>query len=896
MLEGLLRPSRNHAQANSGAKTLWVVAVAAAALLQLSLHPAFSQQPDSSMQVRYSFDLPEQSLAESLREVGHLTSTNVMFEPRLVKNLRAPALRIQATVAQAIHRLLVGTQLSAVQTAPESILIQSATDIGLNQPNSTTRSAAETQVSPLATDADEPKEGKSSSSGGFRLAQADQGTAASAATVNGLSQNAPANAGAPARLEEVVVTAQKQSERLQDVPMAITAVTGEQLMSSQAHRFEDYVGTVPGLTFVGGSFGSAGSQLVIRGITSGAISLNASVATYIDETPYILMGPIGSWTAAPNLDTFDMQRIEVLKGPQGTLYGADALAGLLKFVTNAPDPAGFAATAATGVSSVDSGGVGFGAHAMVNIPLGSAAALRLVGYQNYYPGFIDDPSRGVQDINGAHVSGGRASLLYKPNSDLSIRLTAIYQERTFGDQSNESVDSTTLAPLYGKLIQENLISQPGFTRYQNYNATINWSLGFANLLSTTSYFLFQQQFILDDSPALGPALNSFPGAPFGSAVTDSRPAHDWTQEIRLSSASANPWKWQLGGFFTTQHSSELEVIYPVSPTAHTILYGYPANIGRFPLDLSYREFAGYADLDYYFLPTFDVDVGGRYSSNKQSYTQDFTGLFGGNNAFGTTSSESVFTYSADARWHFAPDNMLYARVATGFVPGGPNDVTATTPNVPHTYSSSTTINYELGIKSRLLDGRLVMELSAFDINWHNIQVTAIINGFSSNANGGTATSRGVEWNFAYLPIPGLTLDFNGAYTNAYLTQATPPSVGGEPGDRLPSVPLWETSTSAKYEWPVLERLSGFAGADWRFSGKRYADFEPAGTVRPPMPSFNIVDLRAGVESAEKSWSLALYVRNVGNKIAINYARDVTGIWSASVYEPRTIGADFTYQF
>jgi len=240
--------------------------------------------------------------------------------------------------------------------------------------------------------------------------------------------------------------------------------------------------------------------------------------------------------------------------------------------------------------------------------------------------------------------------------------------------------------------------------------------------------------------------------------------------------------------------------------------------------------------------------------------------------------------------------MLYARIASGFVPGGPNDIVPGS-SLPNSYSSSTTINYEAGIKSSFLSGRVTTELSVFDIHWHDIQLVAQINGLGTIANGGTAKSDGVEFNLTYLPIDGLTLNVNGAYTDARLTQATPASVGGQVGDRLPSVPLWEMSASAQYERPISGNLSGFAGAEWRFMGNRYSEFSVGPRVN--MPAFHIVDLRTGVET--KKWSLSLYVKNVGDKIAINYVQpellaDLSPAQAATVYTPRTIGLDITARF
>ncbi|MDE2493062.1 MAG: TonB-dependent receptor, partial [Alphaproteobacteria bacterium] len=198
-------------------------------------------------------------------------------------------------------------------------------------------------------------------------------------------------------------------------------------------------------------------------------------------------------------------------------------------------------------------------------------------------------------------------------------------------------------------------------------------------------------------------------------------------------------------------------------------------------------------------------------------------------------------------------------------------------------------NYELGVKSSMLDGALITEFDAFTVHWSNIQLFAYINGYGTYANGGTARSDGAEWSVNYTPLSGLTLGFNGSYTDARLTEDTPANVGGKTGDRLPSSPMWETSFSASYEQPLFADYSSFEGVDWHYTGSRMAEFEPTST-RQKMPQFNIIDLRAGVENQD--YSLTFSVKNVANKLAINYVLDETsaggnGPQSASVYQPRT---------
>jgi iron complex outermembrane receptor protein len=832
-----------------------------------------------------AFSIASQPLDSALLEFSKQAQIQVIVAPDIDGTAEAPAVNGPVSARTALDRLLrhTGLKYAAVDT---SISVTRAGDASAPSPRATTGTAPASVESsdkpPLVTD--------QTSSRTSSPAQASQTFTP--------THRAGYDREKGDVLQEVIVTAQKREERLQDVPMSLTALTGDELASSQSYRFEDYVGKVPGLTLID-TYGATGSQLVIRGITTGAASINSSVASYIDETPYGVEGVYAaSYLAAPNLDTFDMQRIEVLRGPQGTLYGANALAGLLKYVTNSPDPSAFAATVETGVSSVQHGGTGFDAHGLANLPLSGDLALRLVGYDNYYPGFIDDPSRGLTDINGTRYTGGRVSLLYKPTSSLSIRFNALYQDRSYGDWGNEDVNPGTLTPIFGSLIQENLIGQPGHTTNQIYNVTMSWDAGFIKLLSTSSYESFEPRFLWDFSGLFGipPALF---GRPLGVAVPEARPAHAWIQELRLSSHVSGPLQWQLGGFFTSEGSDLQADLFPIDATTKTILYNFSPNLGIGDTRTHYREYAAFGNVDYHISPTVEASLGGRYSKNNQTFHEVSSGLFDGNVDLTNESSEGVFTYSGDMSWHVTPESMLYARIASGFVPGGPNAVFRGSAGVvPLSYDSSTTVNYEAGIKSGLFENHVTVDISAFDIEWKKIQLLATIGGLSGVVNGGGARSDGVEWNFAYAPIRGLTLNLNGAYTDAHLTQATPSSVGGMTGDHLPAVPEWAGSASAEYRRPISDRWSGFAGVDWRFTGSRYAEFEPT-TPRQKMPSFNIVDMRVGAETGR--WSLAFYVKNVANELAINYVQD-KGVdgglteQSAAVYQPRTVGVTLTASF
>jgi outer membrane receptor protein involved in Fe transport len=311
----------------------------------------------------------------------------------------------------------------------------------------------------------------------------------------------------------------------------------------------------------------------------------------------------------------------------------------------------------------------------------------------------------------------------------------------------------------------------------------------------------------------------------------------------------------------------------------------------------YREDAIFGNADYHLTPTFDVALGGRYSSNKQSSSSASTGVFGGGGVLqeNPTLREKVFTYSGDVRWHLNPESMLYSRVATGYQPGGTNPVL---PGIPPTYKSSRTTNYEVGFKSSLLDHHLTAELAVYHINWQDLFTTVFVYPFGSyTTNAGTAHSDGVEWQLTYTPTPGLTLGATGTYDHAFLSELSPYAlIPAKTGDRLPFIPLWQGAITANYERHISGDYSAFIGVNAHFSGSRYSFFlDP----RPVMPSYGMVDLRTGMES--KKYSLTLYVKNVGNVIPVlstapSNPNDPLGPQAASVLRPRTLGVTLAAKF
>ena len=717
----------------------------------------------------------------------------------------------------------------------------------------------------------------------------------------GSAQTAPPATGSDAvGLETVVVTAQKREESIQDVPMGISALSGTTLDNLQARDFADYAALVPGLSLASGQSGL--TRLTLRGQNAGGVG--STVAVYIDESPF------GSSTALANgsidtgdFETWDMQRIEVLRGPQGTLYGANSEGGLLKFVTNAPELGKFSVAGEVNGESVDHGGNGVDAHALVNVPLGDTVALRVSGFYDQLPGYINDPARGLHDLNDGHQSGGRASLLAALTPDLSIRLTAEIQTTEYDGTNTVDVNPVTLQPLYGDLAQERAVVEPSNFRYENYNATIDWNVGTFKLLSATSYGVLDADVVTDGTPIYGGlAAGLFGGT--GAPLDGDTRLEKFTQELRLTSPSSDRLEWQLGGFFTHESATLLQNLYAVTAPAGPVL----GLLIQPVIDSTYKEGAGFLDLTYHINSQFDIQAGGRWSSNSQNATQTTTydptlaGLLGvvpnPQIVYGS-SNEHVWTYSVAPSWHFDKSGMVYARLATGYRPGGPNVLPPNAPpDVQREYGSDKTTNVELGVRSTQLDGRLSLDVALYHVDWKNIQLTEIVGGFGINANGGTATTEGVEWTFGWRPVQELTVQLTGAYTDAHLTSDAP-SLDAESGARLPYAPKWGTSVDAEYKRPVFGDYSGFFGASYSYVGSRSSDFASS-TSTPPgqvvLPGYNTYGARIGLENGR--YRLTLYGKNLSDSRGFtNYSSFPSSPYSTvTVTQPLTVGLTLSAKF
>lgn len=715
---------------------------------------------------------------------------------------------------------------------------------------------------------------------------------------------ASANRSAPTQLGTIIVTANKRSERLQDVPMAVSVLDDTRLERQNATSFTDYASQVPGLNIISG--GEGWTQLVLRGVTSGSRQPNATVGTYIDDTPY---GSSTIYSAGsmltPDIDPSDLQRIEVLRGPQGTLYGSNTLGGLIKFVTAPPDTTQASARIGFNTSSIQGGGTGFGTHATVNLPLiANTLALRVNVYDRDDPGYIRNITTGQTEVDKAKVSGGRAQLLWTPNDKVSVRFSALAQNLNSDGLANQGIDinPATLQPVYGWQDQARAAGTGLYKlKYRLYDLSASADFGWAKLVSTTSYSTLAFTENTDITDIYGPVLNPIFGLSNGG-YSELQPItlNKATQELRLQSPADQTWEWRAGVFFTHEHTADHQDILAFdASTGAPIALPPLGEIAEGPA--WFREWAGYGDLTWHATSKLSILVGARYSNDTTSYTQTSNGLLIGPTDFTIQSHDHPVTYLFNPSYKFSDDLMAYVRVASGFRPGGPNVGVPPGLGAPLSFDPDKLVNYELGLKSVMLDKRMSVEADVFYIDWSKVQLTTTVDGISFLGNGGKAISKGAEVSWRFTPLSGLTLWANTTYTKAQLAADTPTgSLYGLKGDPLPHVPKWSANVGADYNFPLGgSGWSGFVGGNFSYIGARESDFNPVPGPRVHLPAYNNLDFHVGVNYA--NWTVEVYAKNLANRRGLTYLYpetiDPLGSPFQGTYQtPRTIGVSASVDF
>ncbi|ACG77082.1 TonB-dependent receptor [Phenylobacterium zucineum HLK1] len=744
-----------------------------------------------------------------------------------------------------------------------------------------------------------------------------------AAASPALAQTAP-QATQATDVGEVIVTATRRAERLQDVPLSVTAYSQEALTAKGIVGYEGLAVETPGVVLNRPTANF--NNFTARGIATNGYGANlqSTVAVYIDELP---ISTIGNTTVLdPNL--YDVERVEFLRGPQGTLFGSGSLSGALRILTKKPDSSAFDASVLVDYGMVGSDSLRQRYNAMVNVPLvQDKLAIRAVGFLRKEEGYVDNVGlANRKNSNDLDYAGGRVSLLWEPTDRTSVKLLV-------SREVSKPRDSSTVSPALGH--DRRVSDRPDLFQgwLTSYNATIEHQFDGAQFTSSTTWSEFDQKFYVDLAGTFLPQ-GAVPGPTSIAFGLDADAYQDtFVQEARLASDPGGRWDWVVGGFFLDRRW-DVDYNYRSRPD-------YLAFRGFTGLSDEYyqrqfnhtnsQELAGFGNVTYRFSENFWVTGGLRYGGfEAQSHVEGgynsnylaaaLTPGFSGPLTIvpiapvtGVKAKETGPSYKISLSYKPTPNLTTYATVSTGFrtpivngFAGRPSVVDPTDIIIPPGADSDDLTNYEIGLKGRWLNGRLTTNLAAYWIDWKNIQVQAnrVSDSVQFATNIGQAYSRGLEFEIIALPMEGLTVGANGAFNEAEVSKLSPTEAaisGAGEGVRLAS-PRFQGAAYVNYGFDLTpEARANFSAVVQRVG--KYPGLFPYIPGRPGVlqPTYDYTEAYTNVNAtfavAFDTWTVAAYVENLFDSRKITYVHPEAFLASRYAEQrPRTFGVRVGYDF
>ena len=899
----------------------WITAAAALLIGSVTI---------SAEETAKEFDLPAQPLAESLQQVAERFDLKIAFYSEFTEGLKAPALSGTLTPSQAFNVLLADTPLVYVYVVETTVAIRpltsSPTEGGSTMNNKKNMKKKAGLLAMLA----------SVFTGGSALA-AERETKATADSNKVV-------------IEEIVVTATKRDTSLQDTPIAVTAFTTEDLYRQGIENFEDFGRRSPGVTVSGsGNY----QKFTIRGIQStsaiGSPGNMYPVNVYYDDVPVVSMN-----ITTPNHRLYDIERVEVLRGPQGTSFGAGSLSGAVRIITNKANLDGFDTSVRVEAASTAQGGTRHRYNGMVNVPLSDSAALRLVGYVVNEEGWLDNAgffgSPFQKDYNRSEEWGARASLRWEPNDRSALTFSIAHDDidHPNGLTAGEYFpvpplrDGVVGAPdVVGDYVAGQQPMEVGnWVEMDRFNLIFEYDFTWAQLVSSTSWSNHETYYDLDlDGVDVG--------WPFW---TDENISHDAiVQELRLVSSQGGNVEWLAGLFYLNRETDLLGDIhttgefldsqgidYSALSNAMPIL---PSHVGMDPnvRDIESKEAAIFAELTYRFTETLSLTAGVRYTEfeykdglTAKGWSTNLFDLIGG--GVGgvatstpdpalptTTGKQNATTTKFILNWQPNDDQTLYFSAAQGFrrphpnanaLLPGINDDPDTSP-IPLAADGDELWNYELGAKTRWLDGRLQANVAAYFIDWTDAQIplvrpaTARTGGNAYTGNSGDVESKGIEAELLYWPTANLQLGLNLTLASAEivsLTQEQAFQAGFVKGSPLPA-PEEQFSGFAQYTYPLQSGGAIYGRVDVQYAGD-YPNGPPnqnGSLTQAPNANFQYTDAYENV-NLQVGWemdkvTLVLFGENVLDNRDFIYVNPDTYTFNRFyTLRPRTIGLRAEWHF
>lgn len=734
---------------------------------------------------------------------------------------------------------------------------------------------------------------------------------AAAAAAISAAASAQESAGS---LEVVIITATKRETVLTDVSMGVSSVSGKALESRGVTSLEGLGSNALGMNIIKTSPGE--NLMVSRGISTNqsmSIQSGPAVGVYIDEMPLV-----GLTSGVPDFGLWDISRVEMLRGPQGTLYGEGAMAGTIRIISNAPNSEKLSSNFQLTTSSVSDGGVGQSFRGMLNVPLSTGvAALRATVSSNKDAGWIDAPEHNKKDLNGRNQSDAKIALRVTPNERLKID-ASVWRQTSSADHGNNQTSPgvyspTSLGPVAGAGVGPIANGQlnTDARSSDSANVTVNYDFGPVSLVAATSYSKQNADFTADSRDTLPIALVGIgvPAAAVPFVLADTtvlntrkRTLNMASTELRLVSNGDQRFNWTAGGYFKKLDRHVDNYWYNDVPK----ILG-PADNSLVISDTSSKSSAYFGEGEWKATDKVSLTAGLRSYTDDRAATANVTnfsnlfnvpvGIYGP-----TTVSEKQDTYNLVASWKPTPQINLFARAATGFRSGGPNLWVQDPVNIPKDFKAETIQSVELGVKTNP-SSWLVANAYLYNNDWKDKQVgISTPNGlYDYTANASAAQSKGAEFEFQIYPAKGLTLNAAVAYTDATITQDLRDSRGkviGKSGNRLPYVSPWELKASADYRWPMADGRNGLTNVTYVYRGPNYSEISNAAST--DNGTLNQINLRAGVEMKSKGWSIVGFVNNLTNSQSITTIQQAAaagfGVRYASYIQPRTIGLELRGAF
>ncbi|MCD9027761.1 TonB-dependent receptor [Luteimonas sp. BDR2-5] len=721
-----------------------------------------------------------------------------------------------------------------------------------------------------------------------------------------LAQDAPASTGTPSTtdLDTIVVTAGKRNESVREIAGSVSAVTGQQLEDLGAQSLADYIQRTPGVVF--NSYQPGVSHVVMRGIatSSGNVQGQTTTGYFLNEVPLTEPG----WTiVVPDIDAFDINRVEVLRGPQGTLFGSASMGGAINTIANVADPGGFDAAAELTASQTRNADVGFGAKAMVNVPIAEdVLAVRAVAQYRDDPGYLDNVGLGRAGSNDSSTAGGRLSVTLTPSEATTLRWLSLWQDTDADDNSYR------IAGL-GEFERSTAIPEFTDTKVAVHSLRLDQDLGFATLTALLAQQDKQQDWQFDYTPIRG-AYNADLDLDLDAPlyIASGGESTGRSLELRLASSGEQRLEWLVGGMVFQTDKDLYEAIGAegaagafdrsslFGPGSGAVIAPDGEIFNAFYTHLDGSELALFGEGAFHFNDAWTLTLGGRFFRTRveSSTTQvGFSTYPGDPVVTRARTDEDGFNPKASLTWTPSQDLMLYALVSEGFRFGEPNTSGLSAYPIPSGSRSDSLVNYELGARSSFADGRLLVDATLFYVDWRDIQLRLQTPDFYNYAsNGGSAYSRGVELATTWRPFTGFDWQFAATWQQARLDEdldilwaGTAPA-----GTQLPGSADWTVSNVLGYRFDA--RFSPTLTLAHQYVGSGISDLNSAvpGAVRNVQGNYNVVDLRYRMSFGNTD--LTLFGSNLGDTRGITRSvSEVNGIGQGLV-RPRTFGVTVHWRY